>query len=247
MRSRQAGTSCDVSSVQRLELRTSCNESLTSLVSLILLEVLDEAGSEILSLLLPLSCVSISVARIEDVGVYAVELCRNNEVEEWDSLCWSSVDRVVEDSVDDTTSVADRDTLAGTVPTSVHQVSLCTALLHLLNQLLSILCWVELQECLAEASRECRSRLSDATLCTCELCCESREDEDDDFLYWGDKCPNRVMELFVEFMLAYSGVRLGVTGIFSMVDKSSVVKVNSPCVAHNIVDVYDVVSDYYKD
>ena len=176
VRSRQAGTSCDVSSVQRLELRTSCNESLTSLVSLILLEVLDEAGSEILSLLLPLSCVSISVAWVEDVGVYAVELCRNNEVEEWDSLCWCSVDRVVEDSVDDTTSVADRDTLAGTVPTSVHQVSLSTALLHLLNQLLSILCWVELQECLAEASRECRSRLCDATLCTSELCCESREE-----------------------------------------------------------------------
>ena len=83
---------------------------------------------------------------------------------------------MVEDSVDDTTSVADRDTLAGTVPTSVHQVSLSTALLHLLNQLLSILCWVELQECLAEASRECRSRLSDATLCTSELCCESREE-----------------------------------------------------------------------
>lgn len=73
------------------------------------------------------------------------------------------------------------------------------------------------------------------------------EDDDDDFLYWEDKCPNRVMELFVEFMLAYSGVRLGVTGIFSMVDKNSVVKVNSPCVAHNIEDVYDVVSDYYKD
>lgn len=73
------------------------------------------------------------------------------------------------------------------------------------------------------------------------------EDEDDDFLCWEDKRPNSIMKLFVEFMIAYAGVRLGVTGIFSMVDKNSVVKVNSPCVAHNIEDVYDVVSDYYKD
>ena len=78
--------------------------------------------------------------------------------------------------VDDTTSVADRDTLASTVPTSVDEVSLSAALLHLLHELLSILCGVQLQECLAEASRESRSRLSDTTLCTSQLSSETREE-----------------------------------------------------------------------
>ena len=73
------------------------------------------------------------------------------------------------------------------------------------------------------------------------------EDDDDDFFCWEDKRPNSIMKLFVEFMIAYAGVRLGMTGIFSLVDKNSTVRVNSPCVAHNIEDVYDVVSDYYKD
>ena len=64
-----------------LELWTSSNQSLTSLVTLVLLEVLDEAASQILSLLVPLSSISVSVARIEDVGVYALKLCGNLEVE----------------------------------------------------------------------------------------------------------------------------------------------------------------------
>jgi hypothetical protein len=45
---------------------------------------------------------------------------------------------VVEDSVDDTTSIADRDTFACSVPTSVNEISLSTALLHVLNEFLSI-------------------------------------------------------------------------------------------------------------
>ena len=73
------------------------------------------------------------------------------------------------------------------------------------------------------------------------------EEDDDDFVCWEDKRPNSIVKLFVEFMIAYAGVRLGMTGIFSLVDKNSAVRVNSPCVAHNITDVYDVVSDYYKD
>ena len=83
---------------------------------------------------------------------------------------------MVEDSVDDTTCITDRDTLACTVPTCVNQVCLSTRLLHLLNQLLSVLSWVQLQECLTEASRECWSRLGDTALCTSQLSCEAREE-----------------------------------------------------------------------
>ena len=83
---------------------------------------------------------------------------------------------MVQDSVDDTTCIADRDTLAGTVPAGVDQVSLGTALLHLLDQLLSILCRVQLQESLTEASGECRCRFGDAALCTGQLGCEAGEE-----------------------------------------------------------------------
>jgi hypothetical protein len=71
--------------------------------------------------------------------------------------------------------------------------------------------------------------------------------EDDDCLYFEDKHPNHIMELLVEFMLAYSGIRLGILGIFSMVDRKSAVKVNCPCIASNVEDVYDIVSNFYKD
>ena len=53
-----------------LELRTSSNESLTSLVCCVLAEVLDEACSKVLSLLLPLCSVSVCVAWVEDSRIY---------------------------------------------------------------------------------------------------------------------------------------------------------------------------------
>ena len=159
-----------------LELRTSSNESLTSLVVCVLSEVLDETSSQILSLLLPLRSLSVCIAWIQDLSSYTWQLCWNLEVEHRDLLCWSLVDVTVQDSVDDTTCIADRDTLACTVPTCVNEVCLSVVLVHLLNQLLSVLCWVQLQECLAEASRECWSRLCDTALCTCQLSCEAREE-----------------------------------------------------------------------
>ena len=75
----------------------------------------------------------------------------------------------VEDSVDDTAGVADRDTLAGSVPAGVYEISLGAALLHLLDKFLGILGRMQFEECLAEASRESRSRLCDTTFCTCQL------------------------------------------------------------------------------
>ena len=55
------------------------------------------------------------------------------------SLVGSAEDSTVEDSVDDTTGVADRDTLASAVPTGVYEVSLGTAHLHALNEFFSVL------------------------------------------------------------------------------------------------------------
>ena len=161
---------------QRLELGTGGHESLACLVALILLEVLDEAGSQILGLLIPLGCVSVGVAGIQDVGVHALKLCGHHEVEVGNHLCGSLVDLVVEDAVDDATRVADGDTLARTVPARVHQVGLGTALLHVAHEFLGILCGMQLQESLAEASGECGSGLSDAALSAGELGCEAGEE-----------------------------------------------------------------------
>ena len=127
----------------RLELWTSCNERLTEIVTSELSEVLDETSCEILSLLLPLASALVSVAWVEDSWVNAREFCRNCEVEVRDSLGRSLVDRTVEDCVDDSTSILDRDTLTCTVPTCVNEVCLSTNLLHSLNELLTILGWVE--------------------------------------------------------------------------------------------------------
>src|SRR5699024_3436068 len=101
---------------------------------------------------------------------------RNHEVEERNNLRRSLVDRTVEDSVDDTTSIFDRDTFAATVPTSVNQVCLSTNLVHLLNQFFCIFSRMQAQESSTEASRECRSRFSDATFCTSQLSSKARQE-----------------------------------------------------------------------
>ena len=162
--------------IRYLQLGTSSHECLASLVALVLLEVLDEATSQVLSLLVPLSSVSISVTGVKDVGVYTLQLCGHLEVEVRNLLRGSLQDSTAQDGIDDTTSVADRDTLASAVPSGIYQISFGTALLHALYQLLSILSGVQLEECLSEASREGRSGLSDAALCTGQLGGEAREE-----------------------------------------------------------------------
>ena len=135
----------------RLELRTSCYESLAGLVGGVLAEVLDEAACEIDCLLLPLCRICVGVAWVEDLGIDTVQLGRNAEVEVRNLLGRSLVDRTVEDGVDDATGVTDGDTLSGTVPAGVHEVCLGAALLHSLHEFLSVLGRVQLEECLAEA------------------------------------------------------------------------------------------------
>lgn len=65
----------------RLEFRTSLLELLAVLVGSKLLEVLDKALCQILSLRLPLSGIGVSISWIEDSGVYAWQLRRDGEVE----------------------------------------------------------------------------------------------------------------------------------------------------------------------
>ena len=51
-----------------------------------------------------------------------------------------------------------------------------SSLIHALHELLSILGGVQLEECLAEASREGWSGLCDTALCTSQLSCETRQE-----------------------------------------------------------------------
>ena len=75
-----------------LELRTSSNQSLAGFVAGELGEVLDEAAGEVLGLLVPLSSVSVGIARVKDLRVYSRKLRRNDEVEVRDGLRGSLVD-----------------------------------------------------------------------------------------------------------------------------------------------------------
>lgn len=139
-----------------LELRTSLYKRLALLVVLVLDEVLDEPACEILCLLLPLGSILVGVTRIEDLGVNAGKLGRYSEVEDRKLLGSDLVDGAVEDRIDDAAGILDGDTLAGSVPAGVYQVSLGTGLLHLLDELLAVLGRMEGKECLSEASGEGR-------------------------------------------------------------------------------------------
>ena len=151
------------------ELGTSGNKSLAGLVVLVLLEVLDEACCEVLGLNFPFCGIGVGVAGIKNRGINTGKFGGNLEVKDGELLGRSCEDGTVEDGVDDTAGVADRDTLAGSVPAGVYQISLGAALLHLLDKFLGILGRMQFEECLAEASRESRSRLCDTAFCTCEL------------------------------------------------------------------------------
>ena len=159
-----------------LKLGTGLYEGLSGLVGLVLLEVLDEPSGEVLCLLLPLCGIGIGVARIKDSGVNSFEDRRNREVEVRDDLCRSLVDAVVEDGVDDSTGVADRDPLSGSVPAGVHEISLGTASLHPLHKLLGILGRMQFEEGLAEAGGEGRGGLGDSALGSCEFSGEAGEE-----------------------------------------------------------------------
>ena len=156
-----------------VDLRTSGNKRLACLVVLILVEVLDEPRSQILCLFCPYRNIRICVPRIQDACVNAWQLCRNLEIEVRNRLCWSILDITIQDCINDTTRVLDRDTLACAIPTCVDQIRLGTALFHSLDQFLGILCWMKLKECLSEACGEGWRRLGNATLCTRQLGCKA--------------------------------------------------------------------------
>ena len=134
------------------------------LVAFVLGEVLDEAASQIQSLGLPLGSILVGVARIEDGGIDTGQLGGNLKVEVRDLLGGGLVDSAAQDRVDDAAGILDGDALAGAVPAGVDQVSLSAGLLHLLDQFLSVLGGMQLQEGLAEAGGEGRGGLGDAAL-----------------------------------------------------------------------------------
>jgi hypothetical protein len=137
---------------QLLELRTSSNECFAFFVSSVFNEVFDEAVSEVVSFNVPVFNVGVSVTGIEDVGVNTGEFGGHFEVEDGEFFGGSFEDIAVKDSVDDATSIFDRDTFASAVPTSVNEVSFSAANFHFLNELFSVFCGVKLEECLTEAS-----------------------------------------------------------------------------------------------
>ena len=91
-----------------LQFRTSSNQLLTSFVASELSEVLNETASQIFCFFIPLSSVSISIARIQDIRINTRQFCRYNEIEVRDNLCRSFVDRTVQDSIDDTEQILHR-------------------------------------------------------------------------------------------------------------------------------------------
>ena len=97
-----------------LQFRTSSNQLLTSFVASELSEVLNETASQIFCFFVPLCSVSISIARIQDIRINTRQFCRYNEIEVRDNLCRSFVDRTVQDSIDDTSCILDRDTFTST-------------------------------------------------------------------------------------------------------------------------------------
>lgn len=101
-----------MSSLCLFGVRTCSYECLACLMSFELLEVVDEHFSELVSLGVPFLSVGVSVAGIEDLGVYAGEFGGDGEVEDGELLGGSAEDSTVKDSVDDATGVLDRDALA---------------------------------------------------------------------------------------------------------------------------------------
>ena len=153
-----------------LGLRTCRNQSLAGCIALILRKVLDETLCEILCLLVPLLAVRIGITRIKDSRIHTRKLGRHFKIKERNLLgrCLQHV--AVQDGIDNTSRVLNRNSLAAAVPAGIHKVCLCTALLHALHKLFRILGRMQLEESLTEASRESRGRLGDAALGSRELC-----------------------------------------------------------------------------
>src|SRR5699024_9378859 len=112
----------------------------------------------------------------QNLGSYTRQLGRNFNVEVRDLLGRSFQDIAVQDCIDDTTGIANGDTFSSSVPSCINQVSFRAALLHSLNQFLSIFGRMQFQERLSKACGEGRSRLSDSTLGTSQFCCESGQE-----------------------------------------------------------------------
>ena len=205
-----------------LELRACSNQRLTGFVAFELSEVLDEAASQVFSLLFPLGSLSIRIARIEDLRIYARQFSRNYEVEVRDRLRRSLVNGAVQNGVDDAARIADRDTLAAAVPAGVHQVSLSAHFVHLLNQLFCILRRVQAQESCAEASGERRSGFRDATFRTGQLSREAGQEVVLSLLVVQDGYGRQYTEGIgrqEDYLMSVRTLRYGLHDVVDMIDR----------------------------
>ena len=138
----------------RLRFRACFDESFARFGNGVLREVLDESAGEVLSFIFPDRSVGVGVARIEDSGIDSGKSGRDFEIEVRDLLGGSFVDRARKDSVDNSAGILDRDTLAGSVPAGVDEVSLRARSVHLFDEFFRVLGGREFEERLTEASRE---------------------------------------------------------------------------------------------
>ena len=56
-----------------------------------------------------------------------------------------------------------------------------------------------------------------------------------------------VMMLFVEFLLCYSGMRLGIGGVYNTIDRKGLVRANCITLAFDVQDVFKIVEDFYVE
>ena len=110
-------------STKILQLWTCSNKCFTSFISFVFSEVLDKSLCKIFCFFFPFRSVSVCVTRIKDTCVNTLKFCRNFKVEVWDCLCRSVVDCSVQDSIDDTTCIFDRDTFSCSVPSCIYEIS----------------------------------------------------------------------------------------------------------------------------
>ena len=89
-----------------VHLGTGGDQGLAGLVAGVLGKVLDEAGGQVLGLLVPLSGIGIGVPGIQDAGVHALQLSGDLQTEVGDGLGGGVVDGAVEDGVDDAAGVS---------------------------------------------------------------------------------------------------------------------------------------------
>ena len=92
---------------RKLHLRTCTYQSFACRIALVFCKILDKSCREVFSFFFPLGSISISISGVENVFVNARKLCGNFKVEVRDFLCGCIFDVAAQNSVDNTSCIAD--------------------------------------------------------------------------------------------------------------------------------------------